>query len=116
MKDLTRRSFLASSLRAALFGAYAMNGTAAAQATPWSNWSGGQTCRPAGRYDIASEEQLVSLLKSTSGPIRPIGSGHSFSPLIPTDGHLVIIDQLNGILDYDSSTLQATLGAGSRLG
>ena len=116
MKDLTRRSFLASSLRAALFGAYAVNSSAQAQSTPWSNWSGGQTCRPAGRYDIASEDQLIELLNSTSGPIRPIGSGHSFSPLIPTDGHLVIIDQLSGILDYDSSTLQATIGAGSRLG
>ena len=116
MKNLTRRSFLASSVRAALFGAYAVNSTAYAQSTPWSNWSGGQTCQPAGRYDIASEDQLVKLLKSTTGPIRPIGSGHSFSPLIPTDGHLVVIDQLRGILDYDSSTLQVTLGAGSRLG
>ncbi|MDA1372650.1 MAG: FAD-binding protein [Proteobacteria bacterium] len=118
MKNLSRRKFLASSVRAALFGAYAINNTstANAQATPWSNWSGGQTCQPAGRHDIASEDQLIDILKSTSGPIRPIGSGHSFSPLIPTDGHLVVIDQLSGILDYDSSTMQATLGAGSRLG
>lgn len=116
MKNLSRRSFLASSVRAALFGSYAMNSSAYAQSTPWSNWSGGQTCSPAGRYDISSEDQLVNLLKSTSGPIRPIGSGHSFSPLIPTDGHLVVIDQLSGILDYDSSTLQTTIGAGSRLG
>ena len=61
MKNLTRRTFLASSVRAALFGAYGVNSTANAQATPWSNWSGGQTCRPAGRYDIASEDQLVKL-------------------------------------------------------
>lgn len=116
MKNLTRRSFLASSLRAALFGAYATNNTAFAQSTSWSNWSGGQTCQPAGRYDIGSEDELISLLKSTNGSIRPIGSGHSFSPLVPTDGHLVIIDQLNGILDYDNDSMQATIGAGSRLG
>ena len=116
MKNLTRRSFLASSVRAALFGACAVNNTAFAQSTSWSNWSGGQTCQPAGRYDIGSEDELVSLLKKTSGPIRPIGSGHSFSPLIPTDGHLVVIDQLSGILDHDKDSLQATIGAGSRLG
>jgi len=118
MKNLTRRSFLASSVRAALFGAYASNSVATAfgQSAPWSNWSGGQTCQPAGRFDIGSEDELVSLLQSTKGTIRPIGSGHSFSPLIPTDGHLVVIDQLSGILDYDNDTMQATFGAGSRLG
>ncbi len=116
MKNITRRSFIASGVKAALVGTAAVNSAATAQSTPWSNWSGGQICQPAGRYDIASEEQLIDLLKGTSGPIRPIGSGHSFSPLIPTDGHLVIIDQLSGILDYDSSTLEATIGAGSRLG
>lgn len=116
MKQISRRSFLASSVRAALFGAYASSGGAFAQSASWSNWSGGQTCQPAGRYDIGSEEELTSLLRNTLGPIRPVGSGHSFSPLVPTDGHLVVIDQLNGILDSDSATNQVTLGAGSRLG
>lgn len=125
MKNLSRRSFLASSLRASLFGAYALNGAAlngaaasqsGARSIPWSNWSGGQLCQPAGRIDVSSEEELVRFLKTSSGPIRPIGSGHSFSALVPTDGHLVVIDQLGGILDYDSDTLQTTIGAGSRLG
>ncbi len=35
---------------------------------------------------------------------------------MPTDGHLIVIDRLNGILDYDAETRQATIGAGSRLG
>ncbi|MEX0962846.1 MAG: D-arabinono-1,4-lactone oxidase [Pseudohongiellaceae bacterium] len=116
MKPISRRRFLASSVRAALFGAYAAGASAFAQSAAWSNWSGGQRCQPAGRYDIGSEEELTSLLRNTLGPIRPVGSGHSFSPLVPTDGHLVIIDQLSGILDYDSETSKVTLGAGSRLG
>lgn len=116
MKQISRRTFLASSVRAALFGAYAGSGAAFAQSASWSNWSGGQTCQPAGRYDIGSEEELTTLLRNTLGPIRPVGSGHSFSPLVPTDGHLVVIDQLNGILDSDSENNQVTLGAGSRLG
>ncbi len=90
--------------------------SALAQSTRWSNWSGGQNCQPAGRYDISSEDQLSDILKTTRGSIRPIGSGHSFSPLIPTDGHLVVIDQLSGILDHDADNLRATIGGGSRLG
>ncbi len=116
MKPLSRRSFLASSVRAAMFGAFASRGAAFAQSTPWSNWSGGQTCRPAGRYDIGSEEELGALLRSTQGPVRPVGSGHSFSALVPTDGNLVVIDQLNAIVSHDPDKLQVTLGAGARLG
>tara|TARA_X000001036_G_scaffold130758_1_gene123630 strand:- start:564 stop:1943 length:1380 start_codon:yes stop_codon:yes gene_type:complete len=116
LDNLSRRSFMASSLRAALFGAYALSSSAQAKQTPWRNWSGGLYCNPKGRYDINDEEQLASLLKETSGPIRPVGSGHSFSPLVPTDGHLIVVDQLNGILDYDNQTMEATFGAGSRLG
>ncbi len=58
-----RRSFLASSVKAALFsgvGGFAVKGGAFAESVPWSNWSGGQTCQPAGRYDIGSEDQLSS--------------------------------------------------------
>lgn len=119
MKQISRRSFLASSVKAALFASYGVGSLStanAAQATRWRNWSGGQACQPAGRIDISSQDQLVAFLKTTSGPIRPIGSGHSFSPLIPTDGHLVIIDQLNGIVDHDDNTKRVTVGAGTRLG
>ena len=116
MKKISRRSFLASSVKAAMFSGFAAKGGAFAQSASWSNWSGGQTCQPAGRYDISSEQQLTSLLRNTLGPIRPVGSGHSFSALVPTDGHLVVIDQLSGILDSDAQAKQVTLGAGSRLG
>jgi len=116
MKKISRRSFLASSVKAAMFSGFAAKGGAFAQSASWSNWSGGQTCQPVGRYDISSEEQLTSLLRNTLGPIRPVGSGHSFSALVPTDGHLVVIDQLSGILDSDAQAKQVTLGAGSRLG
>jgi FAD-linked oxidoreductase len=45
-----------------------------------------------------------------------VGSGHSFTPLVPTDGQIVVIDQLSGMLDHDEDKLQATFGAGTRLG
>jgi FAD-linked oxidoreductase len=117
MKQLTRRSFLASSVKAALFSSLAAGSSAFAQrSTPWTNWSGGQTCSPTGRIDVGSEGELARILSSTSGPIRPVGSGHSFSPLVPTDGQMIVIDRLNGVIDHDNELLQATFGAGARLG
>lgn len=73
-------------------------------------------CHPVGRFAPDSEDSLREFLSSTTGPIRPVGSGHSFTPLVPTDGHLVVIDQLAGLLDHDAANLRATFGAGSRLG
>lgn len=114
----SRRSFLASSLWGAL-GLSAGPSLAAAPApspaTPWRNWSGELECMPAGRVSPLSESALADLMSATSGPLRPVGSGHSFSPLVPTDGHLVVIDRLSGMLDHDADALQATFGAGTRL-
>ncbi|MFP6815806.1 MAG: D-arabinono-1,4-lactone oxidase [Pseudomonadales bacterium] len=116
MKGFTRRKLLASSLLAGLFGA--VRPTLAIQPTslPWRNWSGGLTAQPAGRFAPTTENELVEFLKSTGGPIRPVGSGHSFTPLVPTDGHLIVIDQLAGLMAHDAAAQQATFGAGSRLG
>lgn len=121
MSKQTRREFLASSVRAGLFGTTAitsavMGNGANAQTPPWRNWSGGASCQPRARIDVSSEDELASFLKNSQGAVRPVGSGHSFTDLVPTDGNLVIIDQLQGVLGHDPETKQATLGAGSRLG
>ncbi len=117
MRGFTRREMLASSVLAGLFGGLTRPVFADADASlPWRNWSGGQVAHPAGRFVPATESELVDFLKSTHGPIRPVGSGHSFTPLVPTDGHLIVIDQLSGVLERNADALQATLGAGSRLG
>jgi len=115
--SLNRREWLAGSVLASLFAGFAHTTTAApGQATPWRNWSGALTCDPAGRFSPASVDELSSLLASTKGPVRPVGSAHSFSPLIPTEGHLLVIDQLNGISATNADKLQVTVGGGTRLG
>lgn len=111
----TRRSFLAHTVLGSLAAAFPAHALAA-QATPWRNWSGGLVGHPAGRFSPISEAQLQEVLAATRGPIRPVGSSHSFSPLVPTDGHLIVIDQLQGLLDHDPDRLSATFGAGTRLG
>ncbi|MEZ5561064.1 MAG: D-arabinono-1,4-lactone oxidase [Pseudomonadales bacterium] len=116
MSGLSRRRLLAGSALAALFGGVRPALGLEPASVPWRNWSGHLVAHPQGRVVPASEDELAAFLASTSGPVRPVGSGHSFTPLVPTDGHLIVIDQLAGLLDHDAQALRATFGAGTRLG
>jgi FAD-linked oxidoreductase len=82
----------------------------------WRNWSGVQSAYPAARAGPASEAELAQLLRTAAAPIRPVGAGHSFTALCPTDGTLVSLDQMSGLLSYDPALMQATVWAGTRLG
>ncbi len=118
-QGITRRELLAGAALGAVFGAGSVQSTRASGAaapTPWWNWSGHQHCVPAGRLSPASEAELAKLLRESNGALRPVGSGHSFTGLVPTDGHLLVIDQLRGLIEHDPDTKQATFGAGTRLG
>ncbi len=83
---------------------------------PWRNWSGNLECLPEARLAPASVAELQELVAGSSGVLRPVGSGHSFSPLVPTDGTLVSLARMGGILEVDSDSLQATIAGGTRLG
>jgi FAD-linked oxidoreductase len=83
---------------------------------PWRNWSGFQHCRPSRRLGPATEADLLALLRDSSGAIRPAGAGHSFSGLVPSDGALVFLDHLAGVVSVDPASLQAEVWAGTRLG
>jgi FAD-linked oxidoreductase len=88
----------------------------AARRLPWRNWSGSQQCLPAARIAPATVAELQELIASGKGVVRAVGAGHSFSALVPTDGTIVSLSRLSGVLSHDSEALQATLWAGSRLG
>jgi FAD-linked oxidoreductase len=111
---ISRRELLAGTVVAGFFGATPAR-LAAAQTLPWHNWSGRLTANPAGRFAPESEAELVEWVLTTGGPLRPVGAGHSFTPLVPTDGHLVVLDRMGGMRSHDPDTLEATFGAGTRL-
>ena len=111
---ISRRRFAAASALAAFYGA-CIPARAGNDSLAWRNWSGALLAHPAGRFAPASEEELVTWLSSTTGPVRPVGAGHSFNPLVPTDGHLVIVDKMAGLLDHNSAGNRATFAAGTRL-
>ena len=85
---ISRRRMLAGSLMAGLYGIAAPAANAVGT-VPWRNWSGSQTCLPSERIAPATLEELQGILANGAGPVRPVGAGHSFSPLVPTDGTLV---------------------------
>lgn len=83
---------------------------------PWSNWSNSQQCFPAARKAPASVAELQELITSSTGVVRPVGAGHSFTALVPTDDTIVSLSRMSGLIDHDRERLQATIWAGTRLG
>jgi FAD-linked oxidoreductase len=82
---------------------------------PWSNWSGSVKAEPAGRPMPADIEELQKIVRSARAPIRVVGAGHSFSPLVATTGAIVSLDWISGLKSHDQDKCQATVGAGTRL-
>jgi FAD-linked oxidoreductase len=80
----------------------------------WRNWSGIRHSYPSARLAPASEDELAHILKTAPAPIRAVGAGHSFMPLVPTDGTLLTLDQMGGLVRVDGD--EALVRAGTRLG
>ncbi|MEW6347269.1 MAG: D-arabinono-1,4-lactone oxidase [Pseudomonadota bacterium] len=84
----------------------------------WRNWSGYVACPLATVSTPASSRELVDILrkaKQTGSSVRAVGAGHSFSPLVHTDGSIVSLDRLQGIIDIDTARRVVHVHAGTRL-
>lgn len=82
----------------------------------WMNWSGIARATPETIAAPETEDALAGLIAGGRGRIRPVGSGHSFSPLVPTGGILVDVSNLSGLIEHDAAARRVTFGAGTRLG
>lgn len=82
---------------------------------PWRNWSGGQVCFPQARVAPADEQALADVIRSASGTLRAVGSGHSFSALVPTDGTIVSLANFNGLIKADAEAMRSEFWAGTRM-
>lgn len=81
----------------------------------WMNWSGNQRATPVSIAFPKSEQELSELVASSPSAVRPVGSGHSFSALVPSEGTIIDVSGLEGLIAFDSSTGFARFGAGTRL-
>ncbi|MFI6128173.1 D-arabinono-1,4-lactone oxidase [Micromonospora sp. NPDC051141] len=83
---------------------------------PFVNWSGSLSFTPAEWVEPADEDEVGALVRrarETGTTIRPVGSGHSSSPLVRTDGILLGLNRLAGVLSDDGQ--RATAWAGTTL-
>lgn len=102
-----------------------MAGTAArltsgrpAEAGAFTNWSGSIRCTPRHRpapRDHAEVAELVATAADRGRTVRPVGSGHSSTPIIATDDVLVSLDQLRGLVAHDTAAGRATVLPGTGL-
>lgn len=83
---------------------------------PWKNWSGAQSCTPSLRVAPSGEAELAEIVSKGTTPIRAVGAGHSFSGLVPTEGTLLSLDRMAGLVSADKAGGKATFKAGTRLG
>ncbi|HEV7185326.1 MAG: FAD-binding protein [Actinomycetales bacterium] len=84
----------------------------------WENWAGTETCRPEAIVKVTSVDQVCEIVSDATRrgiTVRPVGSGHSFAPLVPTDGIILDLSALSGIESIDTDAGQATVKAGTRI-
>jgi len=84
----------------------------------WKNWSGYVECpqTPVRTPDDATQlSQLLADAARDGHSVRVAGAGHSFSPLVASDGVIVSLDRMQGIVDVDGATNVARVQAGTRL-
>lgn len=84
----------------------------------WQSWSGRIRCTPSALLAPAREEEIVAAVRGATRSARSLrvrGSGHSFTPLVATDGVLVSLDAWCGVESSEASTCQATIRAGSKI-
>ncbi len=84
----------------------------------WTNWAGSIRCTPweiARPGDEAEVAQAVGRAAEAGVGVRVAGSGHSFTPLVATDGLLLDLDGLTGLVHADRSHTRARARAGTKL-
>lgn len=84
----------------------------------WRNWARTQSCQPAYTAtpaDSAAVASAIGAAISAGQKVRPLGAGHSFTPVATTAGHRIQLDGLSGVVELDRQQNTVTLKAGTRL-
>jgi len=70
----------------------------------WTNWVGNQTFNYANYAAPKNEKEVVKAVKnalSKKQKIRVMATGHSFTPIVETDGLLLDLAKISGIKAVD---------------
>jgi FAD/FMN-containing dehydrogenase len=80
----------------------------------WTNWVGNQSFTPGRAAAPRDEEEVAALVRQAAERgtgVRVAGAGHSFTPIVETDGLLLDVSALSGVVATDSGRRRATAGA-----
>jgi FAD-linked oxidoreductase len=81
----------------------------------WSNWDRRYQCDPAFFARPRGTGELANVLEQAeqnAQTVRVAGSGHSFTPLVPTSGTLISLEHMNRVLGIDTTTGLVRVEAG----
>ena len=84
----------------------------------WRNWAGDQACRPIEIVRPTSRDELAGAIVGAVGTGRTVsvaGSGHSFTEAALSDGILIEVGALSGVLDADPGSGLVKVGGGTVL-
>ncbi len=84
----------------------------------WTNWVGNQSFSPASTASPRDEEEVASLVRAAAERgqgVRVAGAGHSFTPVVQTDGLLLDLSALRGVVGTDATRKRATALAATRI-
>jgi FAD/FMN-containing dehydrogenase len=82
----------------------------------WTNWVGNQSFTPARHAAPRSADEAAALVAEAAAQgmgVRVVGAGHSFTPVVQTDGLLLDLSALSGVTSADPATKRATAWAGT---
>ena len=85
----------------------------------WTNWVGNQSCAPHEIAQPADEAETVALVHEAIAAgrrVRVAAAGHSFTPIVETDGLLLDLSRVAGLLEADEERLRATVLPGTTIG
>jgi L-gulono-1,4-lactone dehydrogenase len=84
----------------------------------WVNWAGDQSCRPRRVVRPVSRAELEEVVASASAAgekVRVAASGHSFTEAALTEGTMLRVEGLSGVIDADPGSGLVKVGGGTVL-
>jgi FAD/FMN-containing dehydrogenase len=85
-------------------------------ATAWTNWVGNQSFTPGYAAAPRDEDELAGLVREAAergSGVRVAGARHSFTPIVETDGLLLDVSALRGVIAADAGRKRATALSGT---
>jgi FAD/FMN-containing dehydrogenase len=84
----------------------------------WVNWSGSLRFTPERVVHPAGEEEVCELVRDAAmrgRPLRPVGSGHTASGIIATDGTIMSLTRMRGVVCASRRGREAVILPGTTL-